>query len=354
MTRRLLVTIALFAFAACSKDPTLESPIEVVGGGSSGSGMRPAGSNESGGARAPRPGGEAGKAGSQSMSGGADASIDEPSNDDAGSSDAPATKDCNALKPFDGLHQLQVGALTREYLLHVSSKPGTAPRPLVIDLHGLLTHAAFHRATSGFATVADAEGFIVAYPQAIDGAWSLGAGACCAVDSSVDDVAFIEALAEELGKTGCVDPKQVYATGSSAGGGLAQQLACRAADVFAAVASRDFDFLASVAASCQPARPIAVLSLRDAANRDVPYQAGTFRPISGLNAQFESRGAAGSFERWAELNRCAGNPQARDADCRSYASCDAGVGVELCTTSEGNATAVATREWEFLRRFQLR
>jgi polyhydroxybutyrate depolymerase len=282
-----------------------------------------------------------------------DATVDEPSNDDAGSHDAPATKDCNALKPFDGPQQVQVGARTREYLLHVSSKPGTGPRPLVLDLHGLLTHAAYQRATTGFATVADAEGFVVAYPQAIDGAWSFGADTCCAVDSSVDDVAFIQALVEELAKTGCIDAKRVYAVGVSAGGGLAQQLACRAADVFAAVASRDFDLLVSVATSCRPARPIALLSLRDAASRDVPYAAGTFRPISGLNAQFESRGAAASFQRWAELNRCAGNPEARDADCQAYASCDAGVEVELCTRAEGNATDDAMAQWEFLRRFQL-
>ena len=38
----------------------------------------------------------------------------------------------------------------------------------------------------------------------------------------------------------CVDPKRIYASGCSNGGGMSYMLACKAADVIAAVAPVDF------------------------------------------------------------------------------------------------------------------
>ena len=59
--------------------------------------------------------------------------------------------------------------------------------------------------------------------------------------ANVDDVAFARALVAQVSTTACIDPKRVYATGFSMGGGMAHYLACHAADVFAAVAPASFD-----------------------------------------------------------------------------------------------------------------
>ena len=71
----------------------------------------------------------------------------------------------------------------------------------------------------------------MAFPTGLPGpsgnAWNIGP--CCV--ATVDDVAFIKALVGQLRATTCIDPKRVYATGFSMGGGMAHYLACHAADV---------------------------------------------------------------------------------------------------------------------------
>jgi polyhydroxybutyrate depolymerase len=281
-----------------------------------------------------------------------DASITDAGADAAADGGAPPPAACSAVVGEDD-REIEVGGLARRYLLHVPSTPlaPAKPLPLVVDLHGLLTHAAFERAASGLAAVADREGFVVAYPEAIDAAWSLADDDCCAV-SSVDDIGFVRTLVEALLESGCVDAQRVYAVGVSAGGGLAQQLACRAADVFAAVATRDFDLSSATSADCKPVRPIAVLALRDAADTLAPYAGGDFRPASGLNDTFRALGAVASFQRWAELDQCQGAAEARAPGCQAYAACGGGAEVELCTRPEIEQAADAAATWAFFSRFR--
>jgi len=269
---------------------------------------------------------------------------------DAAPDSASGGPSCLAAVAGAEYRELEVGGTTRRYLLS-APQSGTANLPLVIDLHGLSTHAAFERATSGFAELAESEGFVVAYPEAVDVAWSTGDDGCCSV-APVDDVAFIRALVELLRAADCIDSKRVYAVGISAGGGLAQQLACRAADVFAAVATRDFDLLSEVAANCRPSRPVAVLALRDMLDTAIPYAAGELRPVNGLNRRFSSLGAVGSMERWAALDQCSGPAESIGSSCRGHAACSGGTEVVSCTRPAGQA-ADALTAWTFLKRFQL-
>jgi polyhydroxybutyrate depolymerase len=357
MRRRLEILMCLLALQlmACSHRPVTEasaavdtpSPPERAGRESSEAGS---------GARSPGPvGGSAAHVEDASIEASdaalpaamADADVDAAAD---GGASGPAA--CASLAG-DDYREIQVGGISRRYLLHVPSTPVAAsPLPLVVDLHGLLTHAAFERAASGFAAVADREGFVVAYPEAIDAAWSLSDDDCCAV-TPADDVGFVRALVDVLHDSGCLDAKRVYAVGVSAGGGLAQQLGCRAADVFAAVASRDFDLSSTASADCKPARPIAVLSLRDMADALVPYTGGDFRPESGLNEKFRALGAVATFQRWAELDQCQGSAEPRGPGCQAYAACGSGAEVELCTRPDGVQAADAAATWAFLSRFRL-
>jgi polyhydroxybutyrate depolymerase len=278
----------------------------------------------------------------------ADADVGPESGVGAKDGGIPTLDRCGEMFAGGDYRELQVGGETRRYLLQASQRTAADLPALIVDLHGLLTHAAFERATSGFAALANDGRAVVAFPEALDGAWSLRDDSCCAV-APVDDVAFVRAVVDGLVETGCVDPKRVYAVGASAGGGLAQELACRAADRFAAAVSRDFDLLSDLSMHCQPSRPIAVLSLRDMATPSVPYGAGSFRPANGLNRTFSSLGAAASFQRWSQLNQCQGEAEARNDGCRAYAACSGGVEVETCASSDAD---VATA-WSFLRRFTL-
>src|SRR6185503_19697666 len=112
----------------------------------------------------------------------------------------------------------------RSALVHVA--PGASagvPRPLVLALHGAYSNPADHAAGTGLSSVADEHGFVVAYPAATGDSQTWG------IRTDLDraaDVAFISALIDRLGGQLCLDPHRVYASGFSAGGGMAKVLAC--------------------------------------------------------------------------------------------------------------------------------
>lgn len=66
------------------------------------------------------------------------------------------------------------------------------------------------------------------------GAWQCTSGGAC--KSGVDDVAYFDALLDEVGRFVPVDPARIYATGLSNGGAITHRLACERADVLAAIA----------------------------------------------------------------------------------------------------------------------
>jgi len=146
----------------------------------------------------------------------------------------------------------------------------------------------------------------------------------------------------------CVDPKRVYATGFSMGGGMSHYLACNAADVFAAVAPASFDLLIPEEEPCAPSRPISVLTFRGTADTVVPFAGG-----KGSSGRVTFMGAQASFQRWADLDGCTA-PTTVDGECTYYKTCSAGVNVGLCVKQGGShAPGDATVGWAFLSKFTL-
>ena len=240
-----------------------------------------------------------------------------------------------SLLPGDNDGTVQVGDTTRSYIVRLpAGYTGTSPVPLVLDFHGIAGSPSGEAANSGYRELAEQEGFIVAWPQGIDDAWNIGP--CCTTSRTVDDVGFARALVQRLQQDACVDPKRVYAVGYSMGGGMAFHLACNAADVFAAVAPSAFDLAVESQQPCQPVRPVTEISFRGAADTVVPYAGGATQPPNGLDVTVTFLGAVGTFQRWAELDQCTGSPSAADADgCSTYADCQGGTQVTLCTTQGG-------------------
>lgn len=260
----------------------------------------------------------------------------------------PAT----TLSPGDNERTVTVGDTTRSYVVRLpASYTGASPMPLVLDYHTLGGSPAEEAEASGYRELAETEGFIVAWPQGIDGAWNIGP--CCTTSRDVDDVGFARALVQEVQKEACVDLKRVYAVGVANGGGMAYHLACNAADVFAAVAPSAFDLLVESEQPCQPSRPVTEISFRGTADLLVPYEGGPQQAPNGANINF--LGAVGTFERWAELNRCTGSPSAADSDgCSTYSSCANGAEVTLCTTEGGGMTWGSPEiGWATLKRHSL-
>jgi len=258
------------------------------------------------------------------------------------------------LAPGDSMQTVEVGAVTRSYLLHVpSGYDGTKPVPLILDFHPINGSAMQQRGASTFPPLTDPEGVVMAFPTGLPGplgnAWNVGP--CCVPDA--DDVAFATAVAKEVAVTACIDSKRVYASGFSMGGGMAHYLACHAADVFAAVAPGSFDLLQENVGDCLPPRPITVISFRGATDMLVPYAGGYSAVVPGMPVNF--LGAEATFKKWADIDRCTGTPSAPDADgCSTYSSCAGGVEVVLCTKQGvGEEYADANIAWPVLTRHAL-
>lgn len=239
---------------------------------------------------------------------------------DPGTTTGAACPD-GGLGPGDHELDLDFDGLTRTFNLHVPpSYDGSAPTPLVLNFHGLSSNAGQQAFFSGMTPHADAEGYILAYPQGFQSSWN--GGDCCggAAAQGLDDVGLARAIVELIEDVTCVDPARVYATGMSNGGFMSNRLACEAADLFAAVAP-----VSAVIGvdECEPARPISVMMFNGTSDLLVPYDGGGFKS------------APETFTGWADRNGCVGDPVETfangDASCMTYQDCDEGVEVTLCT-----------------------
>lgn len=156
------------------------------------------------------------------------------------------TKDGNGvcdISTHDGYHTLTSGEETREYILHIpSSYDGNLATPVIINYHGYagcaLDFSNLVGNDLGLNALADAENFIVVYPQAIvrekgDAYWEPGDNGNQNIRDN--DSHFTRELISALSTTYNIDVSRVYATGYSNGGMMAYGLACATDDMIAAV-----------------------------------------------------------------------------------------------------------------------
>jgi polyhydroxybutyrate depolymerase len=259
-----------------------------------------------------------------------------------------------ALKSGDSTKNITVGTLGREYILHVpSAYTGSTAVPLVIDFHPIGGSDTSWRSGSPYPAVIDKEGVISAFPNGepspnMGNAWDVEG--CC---TTADDVAFARAVVADIEKVACIDTKRVYAVGFSMGGGMSNYLACHAADVFAAVGPASFDLTQQNEGDCKPTRPLTVIEWRGKNDNVVPYAGGHSALVTGMAIDF--LGAVGTFQKWASLDGCTGNPSAADSNnCQTYSECSASVQVTLCTDNNGGHEAAnAGVVWPMLKKYTM-
>lgn len=255
------------------------------------------------------------------------------------------------LSPGDETREIVVGDMGRTYTWHIPSTYfGTSPVSLVLDFHPMDLGPEWEQSNSGFRELSDQEGFIVVWPHGVDTTWNLGP--CCTASRTVDDLAFARAIVRQLSTHACIDPRRVYAVGTSIGAGMAYYLACQESEVFAAVAASSWDLLRDSDVACQPSRPVSEISFRGTDDTIVPYAGGATSPPGHPDMSMEVVGAEATFEKWASLDNCVGTPSTADANgCSTYSDCQDGAEVTLCSISgAGQTTGDATLAWGFLKR----
>ena len=143
----------------------------------------------------------------------------------------------------EGYRRIDDDGIAREYILYPPSlKSSDTPTALLINFHGYgdcaNDYAEAIGSFYGLNNLADVEGFLIAYPQAMirekgDPYWEPGD---VGPDIAVNDVEFARRIVSDIASTLEIDIKKTFAVGFSNGGMMAYDLACTAADVFSSVA----------------------------------------------------------------------------------------------------------------------
>lgn len=181
---------------------------------------------------------------------------DQPAGTQPSASPTPETVET----PAPGDHSLSMRWDGEERTFVVHAPPGYDGKtalPLVVTMHYYPGDAEGIATTSDMSAKADAEGFLVVYPEGVGG--GMNALVCC---GSRDDVGFVKALVERMVTRWNADPKRVYATGISNGGDMAFKLAVEAPGVFAAIAPVSGGFIGSKTTSdgYRPQLPVSVIT----------------------------------------------------------------------------------------------
>lgn len=158
----------------------------------------------------------------------------------------------------------------REYLLYIpESYDGTKAVPLVFSLHGAAGTKESQYALSRFHSVADTANFILVTPEATANpvtAWNSSSS-----PNRADDVGFLNALIDTLSNKYNIDKDRIYIAGSSNGGFMSYELACKLGHKVAAITSVKGAMLAAQMSNCNPSRPVPILEIHGTDDRNVPY-----------------------------------------------------------------------------------
>ena len=221
-------------------------------------------------------------------------------------------------------------------------EPGRSqPRvPLLVALHGGLGSGQQFERTSGFDGLAEANRFIVVYPDGVgvgphqrNRTWN--SGACCGVAQreNVDDVTFVRMLIERLQSQYAIDRARTFAAGHSNGGMEAYRLACELSDQIVAIGVQSSSLELD---RCAPAHPVSLVHIHGTADQNVPIAGGVgANAISGVSFRPPMFGAT----TFAALDGCPGrsrdsvDPDNPDVSIRTWGPGADGTEVRFMTVA---------------------
>jgi polyhydroxybutyrate depolymerase len=244
-----------------------------------------------------------------------------------------------------GLHErtlpIRIGFVRRSYVIYLPAHyDGSRPLPLVVSVHGAFSTAELHQKRTGFNAVADEVGFAVAYPRGMglfDRLRHWNSGHCCgpARFTLLDDVAYLDAVIDDVMDRVRIDPSRVYMAGYSNGGMMTHRFAAErsrrlaAAAVTAGTIGGKPDARTPVWKVPQPEVPVPILMIHGREDPIVQYEGGEDRR-SATGRTWLSVNESSRF--WAAENRCDPTPLRRslgDIELVAWDRCADGADVLL-------------------------
>ncbi|MDQ6613689.1 MAG: polyhydroxybutyrate depolymerase [Actinomycetota bacterium] len=214
----------------------------------------------------------------------------------------------------------------RTYLLHrPEGLPPSSHPPLVVVLHGASLTADQTERYYHWDPLADADGFVVAYPQGINNAWN--AGSCCgdAPDRGTDDIGFIGAVIADAAERTDADPSRRYLTGVSNGAMMTLRYECQRPRRLAAIGSVAGTFTSP----CDHPPPVPFIAIHGLDDEVVTFAKSSSTAEAGPNMRLPALETIGRFltaDRCHDVvTRTAGSVHTQTASCAS------GLAVEVIT-----------------------
>ncbi len=219
----------------------------------------------------------------------------------------------NACAPSRGLKtndltiKMEFGGRERNYIVHLPPKEKmNASVPLLFHLHG---GGGTAKGTAGltfgrFNELADRDGFIVVYPNAINKNWNDGRKLedVIAWKEDIDDVGFITAIVDKLKQKYKIDSKRIFTTGMSNGGFMTSRLLCDRADIFSGGAILTASLSKDYMPKCDPEKPVAVMVMNGTEDPLVPYDGGLIKVFRKTRGEIVSTDEIVDF--WKDKNGC--------------------------------------------------
>ncbi|MCZ8132210.1 MAG: serine hydrolase [Steroidobacteraceae bacterium] len=214
---------------------------------------------------------------------------------------------------------IQVGAVMREFRVHVPAGLALPPKALVLVLHGgggegLDVSLAGNHPLSVFRSVADREGFVVVYPGGLPATDGNPGWDDCRSDnltaSGADDIGFLDALISRLRSEYGLPASRVFLSGGSNGAQMVFAYAVTRAENFGAIAVGSGNLPLNPkpgACSAPPARRVPVLMTHGTADVPMPYSGGCVANLGGACNRGRVIGAEATRDYWLQTNGLSGS-----------------------------------------------
>jgi polyhydroxybutyrate depolymerase len=263
--------------------------------------------------------------------------------------------------------QINVDGAQRSYLVHPYSNSRSAPRPIVILLHGYSGSAEQLMGVGGktapfraWLDIAKRENLILIAPNGEKGSkgkqgWNDLRGN--ATNPTTDDLKFLQTLTTKAVALYGGDPDKVYIVGISNGGHMALRVAVEAPEMVRGVGVVAAGLPADLSPP-QSAKPVSVVFMNGTRDRLYPYKGGEMKGERGAVVSTED-----SVRYWAANNKCTDDPTVYtypNIDRRdrsrvtrsSYHDCAGGTRVALFKVKNAGHNTPSI-DHEYARRYQM-
>ena len=206
--------------------------------------------------------------------------------------------------------EIQAAGHTWTYHLHIPSTISKVPAPLVLVFHGAGGDGKSYLNKNGWAALSEQEGFIVAAPDGLPALprmpanfrlnprlWNSGQLNPRSPRAGVDDLAFINALVNDISDRTTIDRGRVFATGHSNGAGMTFKIGAELSTRFAGIATVMGLNTSEGALPTRALPTLMIIGMRDPLNpmeggeRQLPWGKSTVPPVSqGIQAWSNSLG----------------------------------------------------------------